>query len=130
MMVRVFLLVATMFAATSVAETFDKVGVKWCDQMLAQYELCLSGVTYKKCEFVAQRDKLSATYQQPGPAGAYRGPRTYSTPAARCLAEIQDLIAEMRANVTVIKIAAKDKETACLGIRSIIINNSKSFCGK
>jgi len=130
MIVRTYLLAALVLAASSEAIAFDKIGVKWCDEMLARYELCLRAVTYKRCEFIAQRDKLSATYQQPGPAGAYRGPRTYSTPAARCLAEIQDLIAEMRANVMVIKIAAKDKEKACAGIRSIITNNSRSLCGK
>lgn len=58
---------------------FEKVGISWCDEMLDRYERCLRGVTYEKCEVIAQKYKMSKTYQQPGPAGAQRGARTYAT---------------------------------------------------
>lgn len=115
----------------SKADAFETTGLAWCDSMLANYERCLQSVTRERCEFIARRDKRSATYQQPGPAGAYFGSRTFPTAADACLAEIQDLIGEQRLHVTVIGMAkGKEKEKACRGLRPLVMRNSRSLCGK
>lgn len=113
------------------AEAFETRSLAWCDSMLASYERCLQSVTRERCEFIARRDKRSATYQQPGPAGAYNGSRTFPTAADACLAEIQDLIGEQRLHVTVIGMAkGKEKEKACRALRPLIMKNSRLLCGK
>jgi hypothetical protein len=118
-------------ATPSKLDAFETTGLAWCDRMFASYERCLQSVTHERCEFIARRDKRSATYQQPGPAGAYNGPRTFPTAADACLAEIQDLRGEQRLHVTVVGMAqGKEKEKACRALRPLIMKNSRSLCGK
>ena len=95
--------------------------------MLTNYEHCLRQVDYKKCKIIADKYNLSSTYQQPGPAGAQAVPRTYPTPGHRCLAEIQDLLGEMAANVRIVNTIGKDKENFCLGVRSLIYDHESTF---
>jgi hypothetical protein len=127
-------LAAALAAASlqpSLALAFEKTGVGWCDTMLSRYERCLRNVTLDQCATIARRYHLSATYQQPGPAGEARGPRTYSSPAHACLAEVQDLIGEMRLNVQVVDrlTSGSGREQACRSLQSIVSNNSKFYCG-
>ncbi len=122
---------AFAFLDPSGAAAFDKTGIGWCDTMLRKYEQCLRGVTLKKCAVFAKKHNLSKTYQQPGPAGEAVGPRTYASPAHACLAEVQDLIAEMRVNVQIMNkvTSGRTREEACRGLQSIISHNTKSYCG-
>jgi hypothetical protein len=114
----------------SVGAAFDRTGVAWCDAMLRDYERCLHAVTLERCATIARKQGRSATYQQPGPAGEARGPVTYASPAHACLAEVQDLIAEMRTNVQIINMVTRGskREQACRSLQSIVTNNSKTYC--
>jgi hypothetical protein len=129
---RTFLFLALTASLTSEAMAFHKLDIGWCDEMLDRYERCLRGVTYEKCEVLAQRYKMSRTYQAPTAAGRAAGPHTYATPAAACLGEVQDLIAEMSLNARITNRLGKpkQKEEMCSGLRSIVTNNSRTFCGK
>ncbi len=85
MRVRTSIWVGLTMAAFMPFETmaFEKVGIGWCDKMLAEYELCLRGVTYEKCEVIAKRDKLSRTYKQPGPGGSLLRSAHISDPSGK-----------------------------------------------
>jgi hypothetical protein len=128
---KIWIVLMIAVATPSKLDAFETTGLAWCDSMFASYERCLQSVTHERCEFIARRYKRSATYQQPGPAGAYNGPRTFPTAADACLAEIRDLIGEQRLRVTFIGMAkGEEKEKACRALRPLIMKNSRSLCGK
>lgn len=74
---------ALAISIASEAKAFEKTGVKWCDEMLDRYVLCLRSVTYEKCESIAKARNWPALADYP-----------LSTVAAWCLQEAADLIIE------------------------------------
>lgn len=121
--------VACTICVANEAAAFERIGVPWCDQLLSRYERCLRSVTYKRCEAIVKRFPQSRTYQQPGPAGAARGPHTFPTPAAACVAETKDLLGEMQANVMVLiqltPAGSPRRSEFCNSMRSLIRKNMR-----
>jgi hypothetical protein len=113
------------------AMAFDSTGIDWCDALLERYDQCLQSMTSERCELLAARTKMGRVYKQPGPAGAYYGARTYATPGERCVAEMQDLRAEMELNVRLFTILdMKQRVKACRAFRGSILKNTKAVCGR
>ena len=129
---RVFQLALGLCAAVGVlaqpASAFERLGVPSCDAVLARYDTCLKSVTAARCAAIAKQRHMSSTYQQPGPAGAARGPRTFSTPAEACMAEMADLRAEMDLNIKLMK--TMRAEAQCAGVARIAVNNTRSLCDR